>query len=435
MSAKMLRSRGVAVGLSALMAGTVVGLASPATAAPNSAVTSKTIQIGLPYIDLSSLGSVGVKLNQGSYPDAYNALVANINAHGGINGRKLSVVFGSVNPTNTTSSLAVCTKLTEDTPVFLAMSPYMPSCYLVDHETPTINATLPSAVPKSAAQNFTLTPPPTAYDPLQLSVFAKMGLLKGKTVGIIGAKQNDVQEVGVVQSTLKKLHVKVAQVGITTAQPSDQAALDQQVTAFVQKFQSAGVNEVIAVGSSSGTWPVALTNTQSSYNPPWIATSEVTISGTLNSVAPQYLKGHDHFNGNAHLRSGLDGSTHSAVRQDHQEGVSFHHHLCARQCDGPQLRGSRVRLSEPGDVHQDRRCGREEAHGGVIHQGWVRASQRHIPRVGRPRVVWARTVLCDRARLRGEIQQRDETDRHLDQVSNLLGRVADGMISSIYTDS
>ena len=267
---------------------------------------------------------LGVKLNQGSYPDAYNALVANINAHGGINGRKLSVVFGSVNPTNTTSSLAVCTQLTEDTPVFLAMSPYMPSCYLVDHATPTINATLPSAVPKSAAQNFTLTPPPTAYDPLQLSVFAKMGLLKGKTVGIIGAKQNDVQEVGVVQSTLKKLHVKVAQVGITTAQPSDQAALDQQVTAFVQKFQSAGVNEVIAVGSSSGTWPVALTNTQSSYNPPWIATSEVTISGTLNSVAPQYLKGMITSTATPTSVPGLDGSSHSAMRQDHQEGVPGH---------------------------------------------------------------------------------------------------------------
>lgn len=292
MQSRLLRRKGVsAAGLAVLMAGTLVGVASPAVASPNAAVTSTSIRIGLPYIDLSSLGAVGIKLNQGSYPDAYNALVANINAHGGINGRKLSVLFGSVNPTNTTSSLAVCTQLTEDTPVFLAMSPYMPSCYLVDHATPTINATLPSAVPKSAAQNFTLTPPPTAYDPLQLSVFAKMGLLKGKTVGIIGAKQNDVQEVGVVQSTLKELHVKVAQVGITTAQPSDQAALDQQVTAFVQKFQSAGVNEVIAVGSSSGTWPVALTNTQSSYNPPWIATSEVTISGTLNSVAPQYLKG------------------------------------------------------------------------------------------------------------------------------------------------
>ena len=292
---------------------------------------------------------MGVKLNQGSYPDAYNALVANINAQGGISGRKLSVVFGSVNPTNTTSSLAVCTKLTEDTPVFLAMSPYMPSCYLVDHETPTINATLPSAVPKSAAQNFTLTPPPTAYDPLQLSVFAKMGLLKGKTVGIIGAKQNDVQEVGVVQSTLKKLHVKVAQVGITTAQPSDQAALDQQVTAFVQKFQSAGVNEVIAVGSSSGTWPVALTNTQSSLQPSVdcdLGGDNLRHAQQRGSAVPER---DDHFDGNADLRSGLDGPTHSAMRQDHQEGVSFHHHLCARQCDGPQLRGSRVRLSEPGD--------------------------------------------------------------------------------------
>lgn len=58
-----------------------------------------------------------------------------------------------------------------------------------------------------------------AYDPLQPSVFLKMGLLKGKTVGLIGAKQNDVQEVAVVQSTLRTLHVKVAQTSITTAQP------------------------------------------------------------------------------------------------------------------------------------------------------------------------------------------------------------------------
>ena len=262
-----------------------------------------------------------------------------------------------------------------------------------------------------------------------------MGLLKGKTVGIIGAKQNDVQEVGVVQSTLKKLHVKVAQVGITTAQPSDQAALDQQVTAFVQKFQSAGVNEVIAVGSSSGTWPVALTNTQSSYNPPWIATSEVTISGTLNSVAPQYLKGMITSTATPTSVQAWTRSTHSAMRQDHQEGVSFTHDLGARQRDGSQLRCPRVRLSEPGDLHQDRQRGREEAHGGVIHQGWVRTSQRHIPGSGGPGVVWARAVLCDRACVCGEIQQRDETDRHLDQVSDLLGRVADGMISSIYPDS
>ncbi|MGA8727213.1 MAG: hypothetical protein WB608_00575, partial [Terracidiphilus sp.] len=72
MQSRLLRSRGVsAVGLAVLMAGTLVGVASPAVASPNAAVTSTSIRIGLPYIDLSSLGAVGVKLNQGSYPDAY----------------------------------------------------------------------------------------------------------------------------------------------------------------------------------------------------------------------------------------------------------------------------------------------------------------------------------------------------------------------------
>ena len=324
---------------------------------PNAAVTSTSIRIGLPYIDLSALGAVGVKLNQGSYPDAYNALVANINAHGGINGRKLSVVFGSVNPTNTTSSLAVCTQLTEDTPVFLAMSPYMPSCYLLDHATPTINATLPSGVPKSAAQNFTLTPPPTAYDPLQLSVFAKMGLLKGKTVGIIGAKQNDVQEVGVVQSTLKKLHVKVAQVGITTAQPSDQAALDQQVTAFVQKFQSAGRER----GDCCRLLLGHMARRHYEYSELVQPSVDCDLGGDnlrhAQQRGPAVPERDDHFDGNADLDPGVDGSSHPAMRKDHQEGVPGTYDLGARQRDGSQLCCPRVRLSEPRDLHQDRQRG------------------------------------------------------------------------------
>lgn len=269
-----------------------VGSPGPASASTNGAVTSTTIRIGIPYIDFSALASVGVKLNQGSVQDAYNALIANLNAHGGINGRKVVAVYAPVNPTNTTSALAVCTQLTEDTPVFVAMSPYMPDCYLSDHDTPTLNATLPGQLPRSAAANFTLSPPPSAYDPVQLGVFDKMGLFKGKKVALVASKQNDLAELSVVQSTLKRLHVNVVQTAISTALATDQTALDQQTAAFVQKFQSEGVDEVVAVGSASGGWPVSLTDIQSSFNPPWIATSSSTLSGVIagGSANTSYLE-------------------------------------------------------------------------------------------------------------------------------------------------
>ena len=63
---------------------TARGTTTMAAACPDQGVTSTTIKVGIPYLDLSSLASQGVKLTQGSWPDAYGALIANLNAHGGI---------------------------------------------------------------------------------------------------------------------------------------------------------------------------------------------------------------------------------------------------------------------------------------------------------------------------------------------------------------
>ena len=51
-------------------------------------VTATTIRVGIPYVDLSAVRQFGITLDQGNFPDAYNALIANLNAHGGIDGRR-----------------------------------------------------------------------------------------------------------------------------------------------------------------------------------------------------------------------------------------------------------------------------------------------------------------------------------------------------------
>jgi hypothetical protein len=266
--------------------------ADGAAADPNAGVTATTIRIGVPYIDFSALRALGVSLDQGSVPDAYNALVANLNAHGGIDGRKVVLTMAGVNPSSPAQAQSVCTQLTEDQQIFVAMGPYEPNCYLQQHGTPTMNAALPGTIPPGSAANFTLTPPASAYDPLQLSVFKRLGLFRGKKIGVFAASA-DQAELGVVESSLRKLHLPVTQVAVDSAPSSDQQATNAQVAAIAERFQTDGVNEVVAVGTGSSIWPASNYDNQGTYNPPWIATAFTALSGSIGGTsknAPTFLK-------------------------------------------------------------------------------------------------------------------------------------------------
>lgn len=265
-------------------------VAPMASAAPAPGVTKTSISVGVPYVDLAAVDKqFGLHIDQGSYPDAYNALFASINTHGGINGRKIVPVLVAVNPTGTAAAASACTTLTEDTPVFVALSPLSPECYL-EHGIPTMNATVTGTLASGAAQNFTLTPPSTAYDPIQLAVLAKQGVFKGKKVAVFG-ETADAAELKVVDSALAKDHVKVVQSAIDSAPTSDSAASASQQQIIAQKFQSAGANEVVAVGTGSSSWPTYEQQNQSTFNPPWVATSETDLAGSLTGTKsdPTYL--------------------------------------------------------------------------------------------------------------------------------------------------
>jgi len=285
--------RNAAVVVAMVMA-TVGGLlgSSPATAASSASpgVTATTIRIGVPYVDVAAVKAVGVNIDWGSVPDAFNAIIANMNAHGGINGRRIVPYLIAVNPTGTAPAATACTQLTQDDTVFVAIAPLQATCYL-QNGTPVIASLYAPGNVSGVAQDFTLTPPPSAYDPVQLSVFAKQGVFKHKKVGIFAGVTSDQPEVPVVQSALAKLHVPVVATAVDSAPQGDLPASNAQVTVIAQRFQSDGVNEVVAVGDGSAVWPQGLSAIQSTYNPPWVATSESDLSGDVaGDNNPAYLK-------------------------------------------------------------------------------------------------------------------------------------------------
>ncbi len=272
---------GVVVGPLLAVSSTAAGASSPA----DQGVTSKTINVGVPYVDFPALKSLGVTINDGSFPDAYDAIIANMNAHGGIDGRKIVPFLVSMDPAVPASETSSCAQLTEDDKVFVAIAPVFPDCYQQTHETPVIAGALPGALPANAAPDFALIPTQAAFDPVQLAVFAKDGDFKGKKVGIFYGANSDAPEVAVVQSALKKLHVDVLLTAEDSAQATDAVASDQDVQSIAQRFQSEGVNVVVGVGGSgSTTWPRALLDNQSTYDPTYIATSESSLISYVQSA-------------------------------------------------------------------------------------------------------------------------------------------------------
>ncbi len=250
------------------------GASSPA----DQGVTAKTISVGIPYVDFDALHSLGVTIDEGSFPDAYGAIIANLNKNGGVDGRQIVAHYYKFNPSVPASVTASCSQLTEDDKIFIALSPVYPDCFQQDHNTLVIAGSLPGSLPANVAPDFSLSPPDAAFDAPMFAALAKKGAFKGKKVGIFYAADSDKPEVTVVQADLKKLGVNVALTAEDSVQATDAVASDQAVQSIAQRFQSAGVNEVIGVGGAgSTTWPRALLDNQSTYKPPWIATSETSL--------------------------------------------------------------------------------------------------------------------------------------------------------------
>jgi branched-chain amino acid transport system substrate-binding protein len=286
-----MRKTRIIAGLAAAVAGMMVVPTVAAGAPTSRGVTTKSISIGVPYVNLKApdLIKLGLNLNNGNYEDAYKALVANINAQGGVNGRKIKAYLVPVDPIGTAPTQTACSQLTEDDQVFIALGPVEPDCFL-EANVPTIQAAFTGSLPSKGAQNFSLTPPAIAFDPVQFSVFAKKGVFKGKNVAIVGTTA-DAAEVKADQAALKKIHVNVVQTAISSVPSGDTVAQYQQIAVYASRFKAAGVNLVVAAGEGA-TWTLGEQINQSTYNPQWIATVISDVSAALSgqqNAQPQYM--------------------------------------------------------------------------------------------------------------------------------------------------
>jgi hypothetical protein len=258
----------------AIVSAQLVTVGAAGAAQSGQGVTASTIQVGITYPDIAALKGI-INVDPGNYQVAYTTVIDKINKAGGINGRKIVPVFAAVNPVGTAGAATACTKLTEDDKVFVAIGFFQQvdtACYVQTHDTPIIGTSLTAAQSAAArAPWFNFQISSNELIPKEMAIFKQDGAFTGKKVGVVSTSADSV-ETSLVLPALRSLHVNVVQNAVNSVSVTDTAAQVAEYGTIAQKFQSSGVNLVVAVGNSGNGWPSALQQNQSTYMPRFIAT-------------------------------------------------------------------------------------------------------------------------------------------------------------------
>jgi len=209
------------------------------------------------YGDVEALAAIGLDFDTGPAEDVYNALAADINEEGGINGRELELVFAPVDLTQPAPGEEECVQLTEDEDVFAIMGFFLGDsvlCAVSTHQTAVSGGEQsPARLEQAQAPWATWTPDADlAVD--ALTAYDEMGALDGNVAVFVNSRDQGILDDQVLP-TLDELGVEPVEVGVVDAPANDQVALGANVDTIAAAFEAADADTVVVVGLSGSDWP------------------------------------------------------------------------------------------------------------------------------------------------------------------------------------
>jgi hypothetical protein len=258
--------------------------ALPATG-PAPGVTDDTIRIGVTYVDLDAVRQF-VDLDQGDYEASYQALIDEVNADGGINGRTIEPVFAPVSPLGTVPAEEACVRLTEDEDVFAVVGFFQDDAVTcpLQHQTAVVGGVVTSArYDQAAAPWFTTDAGSEDSEAAAIEAMYNAGELDGN-VAVFGSVLNQAQVEDEVLPQLEGLGVDPVETAILDAPQDDAAAQNQATAVIAERFRAADVDTVLAVGSAAV--PLANGLAPLDYRPRLLFTSTISVEAYTKGVDP-----------------------------------------------------------------------------------------------------------------------------------------------------
>jgi hypothetical protein len=215
-------------------------------------VTADAIRIGLSFPDLEALAKTGlIKVDNGDYAAMAKALVDDVNAQGGVNGRKLELSLGKYGVLGAAEQLAACTKLTEDDKVFAILGGFIGDnnlCATQQHSTLVIFGYGAGfnqiALAKARAPFVTFEASDERSTEALVKIADAQGRLKGKTIGVYGTLSTSKPLIDLTVKALKDAGYSVADTAINDAPATDAQAFNAQDKVIGNRFKDKHIDTV-----------------------------------------------------------------------------------------------------------------------------------------------------------------------------------------------
>ena len=219
-------------------------------------VTETTIELGIAYVDFEQLFDLDfVEFTHGDEVAIWEALLAGVNADGGINGRELTAIYDTYLPVGNVEAEASCGYFTEDNSVFAVLGLWVGEsvlCLTELHDTIHVGHLVRQEwVDRSSA--VLATPDAVQERSLEvlLTVLDETGRLEERTVGVF----TDVIAEGTVESVVEPFFdgrddITLGSVAVLQDDEGDQIAIAAEVRAFTERWRTEEVDLLLVVGNN-----------------------------------------------------------------------------------------------------------------------------------------------------------------------------------------
>ncbi|MCU1463159.1 MAG: hypothetical protein JWO37_3234 [Acidimicrobiales bacterium] len=230
--------------------------AAPALTASFRGVTADSIKIGIVIIDYNTIKDF-VDFTRGDQQKIAQSFVDDINAKGGVLGRKIVPVYKTYKPIGNQDTLAICTSLTQDEKVFAVLGVFIdPSgdsqlCLTRDHQTIHIGHELKQEWIAQAPGGLLLTPDISAERRAQVvfSLLKQNKTLDGKKVAILADPDTKTAAETVIKPGLVGLGLQLGSTAVINVGGStDTSQAQAQIDSFLEKWKGEGVNALFMAG-------------------------------------------------------------------------------------------------------------------------------------------------------------------------------------------
>jgi hypothetical protein len=218
-------------------------------------VTADTIQIGLTYPDLEALAKTGlIKVDNGPYDEIGKILVDDINAQGGVGGRKLELAIAGYSVLENADQLAACAKVTEDEKSFAVLGGFIGDtnlCVTEQHSTILISGYGSGfnniALEKARAPWATWNASDERAVKALVQILHEQGRLEGKTIGVYGTLSASKPLIDLTVSELENAGYTAKETAINDAPASDTQAFAAQDKVIGNRFKDQGIDTVFVL--------------------------------------------------------------------------------------------------------------------------------------------------------------------------------------------